>query len=116
MPNFKPVSFRFRGACAAAVLAFGILHSAFGIPASSPAASVVSLEPTRVADLVLLDHGFDAGLREGMICRVTRGMAEIAELQIVAVRPGCSAALITSVAAKQSIRAGDVASIKILKT
>ena len=46
---------------------------------ASPAA-VVAVQPTRVADLVLLDGGFDAGLRQGMVCRVTRGGTEIAEV------------------------------------
>jgi len=38
------------------------------------------------------------------------------EVLLVEIRPNCSAALITSVAPKQSSRAGDAASIKILKT
>jgi hypothetical protein len=83
--------------------------------ASGPAA-VVAVQPTRIADLILLDHGFNAGLRQGMICRVTRGATEIAEIQLVDLRPTCAAALITSLAPQQSIRAGDVAHIKILKT
>ena len=84
--------------------------------AAAPAASVIAVQPTRVADLVLLSHGFNAGLRQGMVCRVTRGAIEIAEVLLVELRPACSAALILSVAPKQSIRAGDVASIKVLKT
>jgi hypothetical protein len=84
--------------------------------ASAPAAAVVAVQPTRVADLVLLDHGFNAGLRQGMVCRLTRGTTEIAEVLLVDLRPSCSAALILNVAPKQSIRAGDVASIKVLKS
>ena len=85
--------------------------------ASAPSAlEVVAVQPTRVADLVLLGHGFDAGLRQGMVCRVTRGNADIAEILVVEVRPTCSAALITSLAPKQSIHAGDAAALKILKT
>jgi hypothetical protein len=80
------------------------------------AAGVVAVQPTRVADLVLLGGGFDAGLRQGMVCRITRGPAEIAEVLLVELRPTCSAALILSVAPRQSIRAGDVASIKVLKS
>jgi hypothetical protein len=84
--------------------------------ATSNAAAVVAVQSTRVADLVLLDHGFDAGLRQGMVCRVSRGATEIAEVLLVDLRPNCSAALIVSVAPKQSIRAGDSAAIKILKS
>jgi hypothetical protein len=47
---------------------------------------------------------------------VNRGTVEVAEILIVELRPSCSAALIMSVAPKQSIRAGDVARIKILKS
>ena len=83
---------------------------------ASNAAAVVAVQPARVADLVLLDHGFDAGLRQGMVCRVTRGGAEIAEVVLVESRSTCSAALIMSLAPQQAIRTGDVASVKILKT
>ena len=106
----------FRGVRAAALVAFGLLASNFGLAAAPAAAAVVAIQPTRVADLVLLSNGFDAGLRQGMICRLTRGTTEIAEVLLVELRPTCSAALILSVAPKQSIRAGDVASIKVLKT
>jgi hypothetical protein len=83
---------------------------------ASAALEVVAVQPSRVTDLVLLGHGFDAGLRQGMVCRVTRGNADVAEILLVEVRPTCSAALITSLAPSRSIRAGDTAAIKILKT
>ena len=83
---------------------------------ASGSAAVVAIQPTRVADLVLLNGGFDAGLRPGMVCRVTRGTTEIAEVLLVELRPSCSAALILNLAPKQSLRAGDTASIKVLKT
>ena len=82
----------------------------------SGAATVVAVQPTRVADLVMLGHGLDAGLRQGMVCRLTRGGTEIAEVLLVDLRPTCASALIVSLAPGQSIRAGDVASVKILKT
>jgi hypothetical protein len=80
------------------------------------AAEVVALQPARAADLVLLGGGFDAGLRQGMVCRVTRGSAVIGEVLLVALRENCSAALILNLARGQSIHAGDVAVIKVLKT
>jgi len=79
-------------------------------------AGVVAVQPTPTADLVLLNRGFDAGLRQGMVCRVTRAGSEIAEVLLVEIRPSSSAALITSVAPSHSIRPGDVASIKVLKS
>jgi hypothetical protein len=51
-----------------------------------------------------------------MVCRVARGGAEIAEVLLVELRPTCAAALITRMAPGQRILAGDVASLKILKT
>src|SRR5688572_20946451 len=96
-------------------LAMCYLLSAIAAPAAA-AASVIAVEPNRVADLVLLDGGHNAGLRLGMVCRITRGTTAVAEVLLVDLRPGCSAALILSVVPKQSIRAGDVASVKILKT
>jgi hypothetical protein len=110
--NRSPFS---RGVRAAALAAIVHLTSSV-IHAAAPSAAVVAIQPTRVADLVLLNGGFNAGLRQGMVCRLTRGAAEIAEVLLVELRPTCSAALILTVAPKQSIRAGDLASIKILKT
>ena len=83
---------------------------------ASGSLEVVAVQPARVADLVLVGNGFTAGLRQGMVCRVTRGPTNIAEILLVEVRPTCSAALITSIAPKQSIHAGDAAALKILKT
>lgn len=111
----KSPSARYRGLKAAALAAIVHLTSSL-IQAAAPAAAVVTVQPTRVADLVLLDHGFDAGLRQGMVCRLSRGTTEIAEVLLVELRPTCSAALIVSVASRQSIRTGDIASVKILKS
>ena len=83
---------------------------------ASGAIEVVAVQPARAADLVLLGGGFDAGLRQGMVCRVTRGGTEVAEVLLVELRPTCASALITNLAPGQRIRAGDVASRKLLKT
>ena len=101
------------GRAAAWLQLFGL--SAFSLLAA-PAAEVLAVEPTRVADLILLGRGFDAGFRQGMVCRITRGPLEVAEVILVELRPTCSAALIVSLAARQSIRTGDAASVKILKS
>jgi hypothetical protein len=104
-----------RGVRAAALVAIAHVASSI-LHAASPAATVVAVEPSRVADVILLRGGFDSGLRQGMVCRVTRGPIEIGEVLLVELRAAHSAALILSVVPKQSIRAGDVASIKTLKT
>jgi hypothetical protein len=51
-----------------------------------------------------------------MVCRITRGTTEVAEVLLVDLRPACSAALILSLAPRQAVRAGDLASIKVLKS
>ena len=99
-----------------ALLVAGVQLTSSVSQAAAPAATVVAVEPARVADLILLRGGFDSGLRQGMVCRVTRGAAEIGEILLVELRPAHSAALILSVVSNQSIRAGDVASVKTLKT
>lgn len=115
MTNCAPIVSPFRRVCASVLAALVIGHSSLVI-AAAPSAAVVAVQPTRIADLVLLGGGFDAGLRQGMVCRVMRGTTEIAEVLLVDLRPACSAALILSVAPRQSIRPGDLAGAKILKT
>jgi hypothetical protein len=84
--------------------------------AAPRSAEVVAVQATRVADLLVLDRGFDAGLRQGMVCRVTRGATEVAEILLVELRPTSSSALILNVTPKQAIRVGDVATVKVLKS
>jgi hypothetical protein len=101
------------------LLAFALAATGAGRAAgtlSVAPAPVVGVRATRVADLVLLGAGFDAGFRQGMICRVTRGNADIAEVLLVELRDHASAALILTLAPKQSVRAGDLATVKTFKT
>ena len=112
--TLNPVQHVSRACKAAALAAVAVCSAPF--TDAAPVATVLAIEPARAADLVLLQGGFDAGLRQGMICRVTRGATEIAEVILVDLRPAHSAALILSVAPRQTIRTGDVAFIKLLKT
>ena len=102
----------------ASLLALAVSAPTFPVRAAAVPGSalVVAVQPTRVADLVLLDAGFEAGLRQGMVCRVTRGDLEIAEVLLVALRPKHSAALIMNVAPRQAIHSGDSARRKLLKS
>lgn len=86
------------------------------VHAAAPSAAVVAIEAARAADLVLLGDGFNAGLRQGMVCRVARGSTEVGEILLVDLRPSCSAALILNVAPRQSIRPGDIVTVKVLKS
>jgi hypothetical protein len=92
----------------------GMLPVAASASAAAPrAGTVLAVEAGSVADLVVLDAGFDGGLRQGMLCRLVR---EIGEVILVALRPAVSAALITRLAGDQAVRPGDVALLKLLKS
>jgi len=78
-------------------------------------ALVVAVEPTRVADVVLLGAGFEAGLRQGMVFSITRSGVKIAEVILVELRPRASAAIIIKLIPGQTIRSGDTANVKTLK-
>ncbi len=98
-------------------LALAVLTSLCARDVGAPkVVEVVAVHPTRIADLIVLGHGFDAGLRQGMVCRITRGGADIADIILVDLRTNCGSALIVSLSPGQSIRRGDVASVKVLKT
>jgi len=75
----------------------------------------VAVESTRVADLVFLGVGFEAGLRQGMVFSITRSGIKIAEVILVELRPRASAALIIQLLPGQTIRSGDTATVKTLK-
>jgi hypothetical protein len=81
-----------------------------------PTIEVAAIQQNRVADLVMLSHGYDAGLRQGMVCRVIRGQAEVAEVILVDLRLQTSVALILKVSANESIRARDVIAPKVFKS
>ena len=75
----------------------------------------MAVEPTRIADVVLLGAGFEAGLRQGMVFSITRSGVKIAEVVLVELRPRASAAIIIQLLPGQTIRSGDTANVKTLK-
>jgi hypothetical protein len=109
------MSRRFVQACLLA-LALTVPGSSVLAASSPDTAVVVAVQANRLADLVLLDAGFDAGLRQGMVCLVTRGGLEVAEVLLVELRPSNSAALIVSASPRQAIRLGDTVRIKLIKS
>ena len=106
---FRPIQIGLLALAAAA----SILVYAAGVAGE---AMVMAVHPTRIADLVMLDAGFEAGLRPGMICHIMRGDREIAEVILVQIRPNHSAALIANIGPRQAIRVGDSARIKLLRS
>lgn len=99
----------------AVVITTGLRGAGLVANRSIDTAAVVAVQPTRVADVVLLGAGFEAGLRQGMVFSVVRGGEAIAEIVLVDLRPRASAALILQLSPGQSIRAGDTATVKTLK-
>ena len=81
--------------------------------ASIGATTVSAVQPTDAADVILLATGFSAGLRQGMICQVTRGPKLVAELVLVDLRAHAGAGLITSLQVDEVIRPGDTVTVKI---
>ncbi len=93
-----------------------------GVPAfvkeslySPNAAPVAEVVPTLAADVVIIDGGLEQGIRLGMVCRVTRGIAPIGELIIIESRSDRSAGLILELVEDSTIQAGDIARIKTLQ-
>jgi hypothetical protein len=68
------------------------------------------------ADLVVLDAGFEAGLREGMVCTVSRGDESLGELLLVDLRPRAATALILDLAAGQRLQSGDAVAVKTVSS
>ena len=92
------------------------MHAAALVTTRSVApAPVLAVQSARVSDFVLLGAGFSAGLRQGMVCRVSRNGTEVAEILLVELRNRTGAALILQLAPGESIRAGDLATVKTLK-
>jgi hypothetical protein len=81
-------------------------------PNAAPVAKVI---PSLAADVVILDGGLEQGISLGMICRVTRGFAEIGELIIIESTSDRSAGLILELSDDTSIQKGDFARIKTLE-
>lgn len=92
------------------------LRAAITIDRSVGEARISQLANLPVADLVVIDAGFEAGFRQGMVCRVTRGKDLIGELLLVDLRPRVSNALILDLASGQGLQPGDLVSVKTVSS
>jgi len=77
--------------------------------------SVYGVSSARHADLVLVQGGFDAGFRAGMVCRVLDEAGEVGEVMLAEVRENCAAAIILQLEAGKLIEAGQTVRIKTVK-
>lgn len=78
-------------------------------------ADVIHLEITPAGDLVVLDNGFDAGLRLGMHCEVWRQGEMMGDIIIVAARTDRSVAVIPDSGQDWSPQTGDTVLAKMLQ-
>lgn len=104
-------------ACAVAVLG-GWLMTAESLSAERPAfvatytvdlrpLEVLAVEALSLADIVVLNGGYEDGYRAGMVCQVFRFGRPVGELLVVSVRPRHSAATIQSLTENMTIQPGD---------
>jgi len=82
---------------------------------SPNAATVSTVVPALVADVVILDGGLEQGIRLGMVCRINRSTQSIGELIIIESRSDRSAGLILELVDDSTIQAGDIARVKTLQ-
>jgi hypothetical protein len=77
---------------------------------------VIGFHRGESADLVLVVGGFDSGVRQGMLCTVSRGGVNLAELLITEARASHCSALLVKSHPNRAIRKGDSVSVKSFKT
>jgi hypothetical protein len=91
-------------------------HAAIAVERSVETARITRVAPTPAADLVVLDAGHEAGLRQGMVCVATRDGAKIGELLLVDLRPRAASALILDLEAGRGLQPGDLVAVKTVSS
>jgi cell shape-determining protein MreC len=93
-----------------------VSHAAVSIESSVDAARISRVESTPSADIVLIDAGHEAGLRQGMVCVATRDGARLGELLLVDMRNSASSALILDLESGATLRSGDQVAVKTVSS
>ena len=99
-----------------ALIGATVTHAAVSIESSVDAARISRVESTPSADLVLIDAGHEAGLRQGMVCVATREGARLGELLLVDLRMSSSSALILDLESGAALRSGDRVAVKTVSS
>lgn len=99
-----------------AVSGAGTLAAAVNINRSIGEAKIAFIEATSAADLVVLDAGFEAGLRQSMVCQVSRAGETLGKVLLVELRSSASTALILNLTAGRSLQLGDVVTVQTVST
>ncbi len=81
---------------------------------SISATTVLDIHPAQAADIIVLGAGFEAGYRQGMVCRITRSGTPIGEILLIDLRLKTAAAYILNLENGQSIQPGDTVSVKTI--
>jgi hypothetical protein len=84
-----------------------VLRAAISVERSVGDARIERVDHLGSSDLVILDSGFEAGLRQGMVCTVKRDSVWIGELLLVDLRPRVASALILDLVSNESFQSGD---------
>jgi hypothetical protein len=92
------------------------LRAEVSIGRSVGAARIAQVASLSATDLVILDAGFEAGLRQGMVCTVTRDGANLGELLLVDLRPRAASALILDLSSGQGLQPGDLVAVKTVSS
>ena len=101
----------------AAVLAsVGSLSAAVSVERSMGPARITHVASIPVADLVLIDAGYEAGLRQGMVCVASRDSEKLGELLLVDLRTGVASALILDLKSGGSLQSGDSVTVKTVSS
>jgi len=107
----------FRLLCVVATLTGAAsLRAAISVERSVGSARVTRVANTPAADLVLIDAGHEAGLRQGMVCVASRDGEKIGELLLVDLRPRAASALILDLASGRSLQLGDLVAVKTVSS
>lgn len=79
-------------------------------------AKISQIISAAAADLIVIDRGYEAGFRQGMVCQVSRADQVLGEIILVDLRSSTASSLILSLAPVRSLQVGDNVSVKTIST
>ncbi|TAG28818.1 MAG: hypothetical protein EAZ36_05370 [Verrucomicrobia bacterium] len=92
------------------------VQAAITIERSVGEARIVRIAPLPQADLIVLNAGFDAGFRQGMVCSVARSGEKVGELILVDLSSRQSTALILDLTSREGLQPGDAVAVKTVSS
>lgn len=92
------------------------LQAAVSVERSVEAARISQVVALPATDLVVLDAGFEAGFRQGMVCSVSRAGENIGELLLVDLRARTASALILDLVTGLGLQSGDRVVVKTVSS